>query len=64
MNNIKLLSVPKDLISLQNPLKKLVLGFIVRHSVVNLDGVHDEDVADDGNDELRDPERVTKKIIF
>ena len=61
MNNIKLLSVPKDLISLQNPLKKLVLGFIVRHSVVNLDGVHDEDVADDGNDELRDPVGVTER---
>ena len=61
MNHIKLLSVPKDLISLQNPLKKLVLGFIVRHSVVNLDGVHDEDVADDGNDELRDPVGVTER---
>ena len=48
----------------QDFLEKRVLGFVVRHPVVDLDWIHDEDVADDGNDELRDPERVTKKIIF
>ena len=50
--------------SQQDLLEKRVLGFVVRHPVVDLDGIHDEDVADDGDDELRDPERVTKKIIF
>ena len=47
--------------SLQNLLKKLVLGFVVRHPVVDLDGIHDKDVADDGNDELRDPVGVTER---
>ena len=59
--NIKLLSFPTEPISPQNLLKHLVLGFIVRHSVVNLDGIHDKDVADDGNDELRDPVGVTER---
>ena len=39
----------------------LVLGFGRRHSIVNLDGIHDKYVADDGNDELRDPVTVTEK---
>ena len=39
----------------------LVLGFGRRHPVVDLDGVHDKDVADDGNDELGDPVTVTEK---
>ena len=55
------LSLPTESISLQNLLKKLVLRFIVRHFVVNLDGIHDKDVADDGNDELRDPIGVTER---
>lgn len=46
-------------ISHQNLLENLVLGFVVWHSVVDLNGVHDKDVADDGNDELRDPIGVT-----
>ena len=28
---------------------------------MDLDGIHDKDVADDGNDELRDPVGVTEK---
>ena len=48
-------------ISLQNLLKNLVLGFIVRHSVVNLDWIHDEDVSDDGNDELGHPIGVAEE---
>ena len=52
---------PKDSISLENPLKKLVLGFIVRHSVVDLDGIHHKDVADDRDDELRHPVGVTER---
>ena len=59
--NIKLLSVPTASISPHNLIKDLLLGFIVRHSVVNLDGIHDKDVADDGNDELRDPVGVTER---
>ena len=60
VDNIKLLSVPTASISPQNLIKDLLLGFIVRHSVVNLDGIHDKDVADDGNDELRNPVGVTE----
>ena len=51
----------KESISLQNLLKNLVLGFIVRHSVVNLDWIHDEDVSDDGNDELGHPIGVAEE---
>ena len=39
------------------------LGLVVRESVVNLDGVHDEDVADDSDDELRVPVGVARKHI-
>ena len=46
-------------VSLQNLLKKLVFGFVVWHPVVDLYGIHDKDVADDGDDELRDPIGVT-----
>ena len=59
--NVKLMLVPTEPISPQNLLKHLVLGFIVRHSVVDLDGIHHKDVADDGNDELRDPIGVTER---
>lgn len=41
-----------------------VLGDVVRESVVNLDGMHHEDVADDGDDELRVPVRVAWKQIL
>ena len=48
-------------ISQQDLLEKRVLGFVVRHPVVDLSGIHDEDVADDGDNELRDPVAVTEK---
>ena len=48
-------------ISQEDFLEMLVLGFGRRHSIVNLDGIHDKYVADDGNDELRDPVTVTEK---
>ena len=39
------------------------LGLVVRESVVNLDGVHDKDVADDSDDELRVPVGVARNQI-